>query len=96
MTGTLLIDSQEFQVVRTTGRTVAPVKWGAGVVKLREARVRFEAQKVNDEVWLPGTWRVQFRGRAVVVGTNREISASYDNYRKFTTSSKDVFDDALK
>ena len=53
MKGTIFVDAADMQVMRTEAQTVAPIKWGAGLISLRRAWVHWEARKVNGEVWLP-------------------------------------------
>lgn len=82
MKGTLLIDAADLCIVRAEGRTVAPVKWGAGLVALRAARVDYEYAKVNDEVWLPHSTKVDFDTRVAFDSDHVRFTHSYDDYKK--------------
>src|SRR5205085_2888167 len=50
MSGTILVDGLDFEVARAEGTTIAPIKWGAGMVALKAAHVLFDYTRVQGEV----------------------------------------------
>jgi hypothetical protein len=89
MEGTILIDATELQVVRAEGETVAPIKWGAGLVALREARVIFESAKINDEVWLPSADYFELDTRVLLGRDRQRVTNYYDQYEKLLVATED-------
>ncbi|HXV77749.1 MAG TPA: hypothetical protein VD788_15655 [Candidatus Polarisedimenticolaceae bacterium] len=90
---TLWISQSDSVWVRAEIETIESFTW-AMVLRVKPgAQVQFSRRRVNDEVWLPHTWYLRYKGKAAgIFGFNREFSASYDNYRKFTAESSGVFD----
>ena len=87
MAGTILVDVDEMQVLRADGRTVAPLKWGGGLVALKSARVVFEHRKVNDEVWLPSGETFEFESRVLMDGDRERTTNEYSNYREISVET---------
>ncbi len=91
MEGTIFIDASDIQVMRTEARTVAPIKWGAGLVALHSAHVIFESRKVRDEVWLPAAEVSEFDTRVVFSRERQRWTNFYDDYKKISVSSTEQF-----
>lgn len=91
MEGTIFVDAADLQVMRTEGETVAPIKWGAGMVALRAAHVIFEGRKVNGEVWLPAADVFEFDTRVVFDRDRQRFTNYYDDYKKIVVSSTEEF-----
>ena len=91
MKGTILVDAAEYQVVRAEGRTVAPIKWGAGLVALRSAHVVFENAKVRNEVWLPSFDLFDFDARVIFDDDHQRITHVYDDYQKLEITTSEEF-----
>jgi hypothetical protein len=89
MGGTILVDALELQVVRAEGDLVAPVKWGAGLVALKAARVIFESAKINDEVWLPSMDYFELDSRVLLGRDRQRVTNYYDNYQKMSVVTED-------
>jgi hypothetical protein len=96
MKGTILVDAQELQVVRAAGRTVAPIKWGAGLVALRSAEVVLENAKVRDEVWLPSMDMFDFDARVVFDADHERVTHLFDDYVKREVTTSEEFGGAVE
>jgi hypothetical protein len=96
MKGTLLVDAADLQVMRAEGRTVAPIKWGAGLVALRAAHVIFEHEKVRDEVWLPSRHVFDFDARVVFDSDHERTTHAFSDYRKFEVSTEQELGDRAR
>ncbi len=92
MEGCLLIDAAEYQVLRTSGTTVAPIRWGAGLVSLRSARILFEQRLVDDRVWLPSLDVFEFDSRVLLDRDIERTTHFYDDHRPFDVFTDEVFE----
>lgn len=96
--GTLWIGKRDYAWVRAEVDTIDKFTWGLFLFKLREgAQIKFEQQRVNDEVWLPVGWDVRAEGRAALVAKfDARITGSYSNFRKFSTESSVEFGEPVE
>lgn len=92
MEGSILIDAAEYQVLRTSGKTVAPIRWGAGLVSLRSARILFEQRLVNDRVWLPSLDVFEFDSRVLLDRDRERTTHYYDDHQPFDVVTDEVFE----
>jgi hypothetical protein len=84
MSGTLLIDGNDLQVMRAESMTVAPIKWGAGMVALKSAHVILEYSKVGGEIWLPSRDVFEFDTRVILGRQRQRFTRVFDDFRKAT------------
>ncbi len=94
--GTLWISKADHAWVKADLEVFDDITWGI-LFKLREgATIRFTQRRLNDEVWLPDRWHVRATARAALVFKfNGEFSGSYSDYKRFTTDSTVLPDDAM-
>jgi hypothetical protein len=92
MLGYILIDADELQIVRIQGETVAPIKWGGGLVALKRAKAVFEQQKVRDQVWLPALDYFEFDSRVLLSRDRQRVTHYYDDYKRTDVQSEEVFE----
>lgn len=95
--GRLWIAKEDYGWVKAELETIDSFSIGLFLLKLKEGtRIEFSQRRHNGEVWLMDAFHLRFRGRAgLVIGFNGEISASYDNFRKFSADSRVVAVDAV-
>ena len=95
--GKLWIAKDDHGWVKVDLETTDSFSIGLFLLKLKEGtRIEFSQRRHNGEVWLMDAFHVRFRGRAgLVIGFNGEVSASYDNFRKFSADSRIVAVDAV-
>lgn len=82
MSGTIIIDGRDLQVSRAEGLTVAPLTWGAGLVKLKSAHVLLEYAKVQGEIWLPSRDVFEFDSRVILSHSSQRFTHVFDDFRK--------------
>ena len=82
MKGTIVIDAGDMQVARAEGTTVAPIAWGAGMVKLRQAHVVLEYGRVHDEIWLPSRDVFEFDSRVLFTSERQRITHVFDDFSR--------------
>jgi len=66
--------------IKVAGGLLASIKEGSGMV--------FEQQKINDELWLPASFEINYNARIVFAGKHGRILQQYADYRKFRVSSE--------
>lgn len=84
------IDPAEFQVVKMDAEAIDNVSWGLFLARIQKgAHLVLEQTRVNDEVWLPKHVQISFKGRmALLVGVHMEIDMTYQDYKKFRSSTR--------
>jgi hypothetical protein len=90
--GRVWIDKTDYQWVKVEAETTDTISFGVFLARLNPgARLVFEEERVNQEVWLPKRVWMSGAGRIGLVkkiATEEEIT--YSNYRKFSAESKIV------
>ena len=90
--GKLWIEKAGYQWVRIVAQTTSTISFGLFLARLNPgAKLIFEQQRVNDEVWLPKREFVSGSGRIGLLkrlAEDQEIT--WNNYRKFQVDSKIV------
>jgi len=90
--GKLWIEKTGYQWVRIEAQTTSTISFGLFLARLNPgAKLIFEQQRVNDEVWLPKREFVSGSGRIGLLkrlAEDQEIT--WNNYRKFQVDSKIV------
>lgn len=96
--GKLWIDKAEYQWAKLEAETTDTISFGWFLARLAKGGlIRFEQQRVNDEVWLPSHAEIAIEGRLGLVKKVRAgVELSYTNYRKFQTDSKVVSTEAIR
>ncbi len=86
------IDKAEYQWVRLEAETTATISFGLFIARLNPgAKLIFEQERVNDDVWLPKRELVRGAGRlGLVKKLAVEGETTWNNYRKFQVDSKVV------
>ncbi len=85
------IDRQEYRAARMEADNIAPVTWGAFLVRLPAGgiHVEFEQQRHDDGVWLESREDDRMNAKALLfVPARLEILTTYSGYRKFKTDSR--------
>lgn len=90
--GRLWIDQTEYQWLRVEAETIDTVSFGLFVARLSKgARLTFEQQRVNKEVWLPRRASARLDARLALVKSLRvDSEVRWSGYRKFQTDSRVV------
>jgi len=85
MTGAILIDGSDLEVARAEGATIAPITWGAGMVKLKSARVTLEYARIHEELWLPRRDVFEFETRVLFNHDKLRMTHAFDDFTKAET-----------
>ena len=73
LTGKLWIHPADFSIVMSDSRLVSPLPFAIiDLVSLRDLRIRYQAFKLNDQVWLPKQMEVSYQVRVLYFKTIRE------------------------
>jgi hypothetical protein len=88
--GKLWIDRQEYQWAKVEIEVLDTLSFGLSLLRIHQgAKVKFEATRVNDEVWLPKITYVAGSARIAFVKNERaEETTTYRDYKKFHVESK--------
>ncbi|MBI1353889.1 MAG: hypothetical protein GC160_06045 [Acidobacteria bacterium] len=87
--GRAWISQDDYNWVRAEVETIDNASFGGFIVKLKEgAKLDFTQSYVNDEVWLPTSFRLRFEAKLVLLkGLRREIDVRWSDFRKFQAES---------
>jgi hypothetical protein len=90
--GRIWIDRAEYQWVRLEAETTGTISYGVFLARLNPgAKLVFEQQRVNDQVWLPKREFTRGSGRVgLVKKIQMEEELTWNNYRRFEAESKIV------
>jgi hypothetical protein len=90
--GRIWIDKIEYQWVRLEAETTGTISYGVFLARLNPgAKLVFEQQRVNDQVWLPKREFTRGSGRVgLLKKIQMEEELTWNNYRKFEVESKIV------
>lgn len=90
--GRIWIAQDDLQWVRVEAETVGTVSFGLFLARLGPgAKLTFEQQRVNDEIWLPSRASTKLDARvALLKRFNAEVDVAWRDYRKFQTDSRIV------
>jgi hypothetical protein len=90
--GRVWIDKADYQWVKVEAETTDTISFGVFLARLNPgAKLVFEEERVNQEVWLPKRIRMSGAGRiGLVKKIVSEEEITYGNYRKFSAESKIV------
>ncbi len=85
ISGTLWIDEEALQVVKLEAKLVQGMKiWGGLLASIKPgSSLVFEQERVNNEIWLPSGYVIDFSARILFSGKRGEVIGTYTNYRKF-------------
>jgi hypothetical protein len=87
----LWIDRLEYRAIRIEADNIAPVTWGAFLVRLPIGGLHLttEQQRHENGVWLASSEDARVTAKALLVVAARfEIHTSYSRYRKFQSDSR--------
>jgi hypothetical protein len=93
--GTVWIDEADRQLVRAELECLDTILVGWGLLGRvhKGSRVTFDRVKVNDEVWLPRSFRTEVKGRALLVRTfDVTAETRYSDYRRFSVVTRETFE----
>jgi hypothetical protein len=90
--GKLWIDQQEYQWAKVEIEVIDTISFGLSLVRIHQgAHVKFEATRLNEEVWLPKTTYVAGSARVAYLKNLREDeTTTYRDYKKFQVESRVV------
>lgn len=85
LAGTIWIDDQAHQVAKVQARLLKGVRIAGGILgSVSEgAELRFEQQRINDEVWLPSLVKISAGYRILLSRNGIRQTARFSDYRKF-------------
>lgn len=87
--GKLWIDKESLEWVKIEAETTDTISFGWFLARVGPgAQMRFEQQRVNDQVWLPSHVFIKLDARALFKKLRGDIEVTYSNYRKFQTDVK--------
>jgi hypothetical protein len=88
--GKLWIDELEYQWAKAEIEVIDTISFGLSLVRIHQgSHVKFEATRVNDEVWLPKTTYVAGSARIAYLKNERaEDTTAYRDYKKFQVESR--------
>ena len=92
--GKAWICDDDYQLIRVEAETIETIAFGLGIlVRLHKgARLTFQRQRVNDEIWLPSVAQFAGKGRILLLkGFRFEGTSEYSDYQKFTVQSSISF-----
>ncbi|HLK18217.1 MAG TPA: hypothetical protein VKT81_04640 [Bryobacteraceae bacterium] len=92
--GKIWVDKAEYQWVRIEAETMGTISYGIFLARLDPgAKLVFEQERVNNEVWLPKHMHTSGSGRvALLKRISMEDDLTWSNYRKFQVDSKIISD----
>ena len=87
--GKMWIEKKGYQWVRVEGETTDTISFGVFLARLHPgARLVFEQERVNDEVWLPKRFYVSGSGRiGLVKRLAEDDEITWNDYKKFRVES---------
>jgi hypothetical protein len=90
--GRLWIDELEYQWAKAEIEVIDTISFGLSLVRIHQgAHLRFEATRVNEEVWLPKITYVAGSARIAYLKNDRvEETTAYRDYKKFQVESRMV------
>jgi hypothetical protein len=91
MAGSILIDGGDLEVARAAGSTIAPITWGAGMVKLKSANVVLEYARIHGEIWLPKRDVFEFQSRVLFANDRQRVTHEFDDFEKATVETETEF-----
>jgi hypothetical protein len=88
--GKLWIDKEEYQWAKAEIDVIDTLSFGLALFRVHKgAAIRFEATRVNDEVWLPKRTFVGGSARiAYLKNVSAEDESTFRDYKKFQVESK--------
>jgi hypothetical protein len=92
--GRIWIDKATYQWARVEAETTGAISWGVFLARLNPgAKLVFDQQEVNAELWLPKRLLLTGSGRiGLIKRLAREEVIEWSNYKKFSVDSKIVTD----
>jgi hypothetical protein len=86
------IDKGEYQWVKAEAETLDVMSFGLALLRVAPGTtIQFEQNRVNDEVWLPGSIHLKGGARiGYVLKMRAEVDVNYSEYRKFQSDSRIV------
>ncbi len=93
--GTAWIDESDHQLARVELECLETILVGWGILGRVHpgSRLTLERRKINDEVWLPFSFRTEIKGRALLV-RKFDVAAEtrYSDYRRFSVDTRETFE----
>jgi hypothetical protein len=88
--GRIWIDKGEYQWVRLEAETTGTISYGVFLARLNPgAKLIFEQERVNDQIWLPKREFTRGSGRVgLIKKIQMEEELTWNNYHKFEAESK--------
>jgi len=92
--GRMWIDKATYQWARVEAETTGTISWGLFLARLNPgAKLVFDQQEVNAELWLPKRLLLTGSGRiGLIKRLARDEEIEWSNYKKFSVDSKIVTD----
>ena len=92
--GRAWICDDDYQMIRVEAETIGTISFGLWIlVRLHKgAKLTFQRQRINDEIWLPSIAHFAGKGRILLLkGFRFEGTSEYSDYQKFTVQSSISF-----
>ena len=90
--GTVWVDQETYQLVKFDIDVIETFSWGFFVLRIPPgAKITYEQNRVNDEVWLPREIHVRADPKIALLKTfHIAMDIAYQDYRKFQSDSQIV------
>ncbi len=92
MAGILWIDQQDYEWTKVEAESLGTISFGLFLARLSKgARISFENQRVNGELWAPRRVAVKASLRLVLLAkTGEDLEITFKDYKKFQTDARIV------
>jgi hypothetical protein len=88
--GHVWISEDDHQLAKFEAEVIEPITFGAGLLaKLqRGSTVKFEQQKINDEIWLPVRAEIVYDARVLLLkGMRGRVNVEFSDHKKFNVDT---------
>lgn len=87
--GTIWINKASYEWLKVDSELLEPLSFGLAMVRVnRGARMQFEQDRINGELWFPSWFRLTASARALLVfGANMSMFTRFHDFRKYQVDS---------
>ena len=87
--GKLWIAKDDYRWVKMEAEVTRPFSFGLLFMRMEPGTlIEFEQQRVQDEIWMPHTWRFRIVGRFMLMKARIEVVKTFTDYKKFQSDSR--------
>jgi hypothetical protein len=88
--GRIWISEDDHEIAKLEAEVVEPIKFAGGLLaKLQKgSTVKFESQKINDEIWLPVRAEIVYDARVLMLkGMKGRVTVEFSDHKKFSVDT---------